>query len=100
MGRTVSLEARRPADLADALNERIAPGADCFVQPIGEIEDPERWRQAARIVGKRRGWKTRTGINARCAWVVNEQGPGPARTDSQFLHRLETMIAGALENQK
>lgn len=99
VGGPISLESRRTADLADALDERIAAGADCFVQPIGEIENPERWRRAARIVGKRRGWKTSTGVNDRCVWMADERGPGPTRADPQVARRLEALIAEALGDE-
>ena len=99
MGSPINLEARRTADLVNTLDEHIAPGADCFVQPIDEIENPERWRQAARIVGKRRGWRTRTGVNDRCVWMADEQGPGPIRADPQLARRLEALIAEALGDE-
>jgi len=95
----ISLEAKRTKILADALDQQVAPGADFFVQPIEEIEDPNRWRQAARLVGQRRGWTTRTGVNDRCAWMVDEQilgGSATALPDEDLIQQLEQMIQEAL----
>jgi hypothetical protein len=101
MGEPISLENRRTDLLADVLDQRIAPDADFFVQPIGEIDDLDRWRRAARLVGQRRGWTTRTGVNDRCVWVVDEKmfdGNDPPLQDEKLIRQLEQMIQETLDD--
>jgi hypothetical protein len=61
-------------------------------QPRVTVDNPDLWRIAARIVGKRRGWRVRTGANARCVWMTNLREPGPSRGDGSLTHRLEVLI--------
>jgi hypothetical protein len=101
MGRPISLEDRRTTDLADAIANRIAPDATYFAAPISEVDSTARWRRAARLVGRRRGWKTRTGVTELCVWMADERsldGCGPTTTDAEVTHQLERMIETALRN--
>lgn len=79
-------------ELVKALDRRLAPDADFLVEPRVTVDNPDLWRIAARIVGKRRGWRVRTGANARCVWMTNLREPGPSRGDGSLTHRLEVLI--------
>lgn len=102
MGRPISLEDRRTTDLANTIDQRIAPDADYFAVPVSEVDDAERWRRAARLVGRRRGWKTRTGVTELCVWMADERsldGCGPTTTDAEVTRQLERMIEEALRSR-
>ena len=101
MGRSISLEGRRTTDLAELIAKRIAPDADYFAVPVSEVDDTERWRRAARLVGRRRGWKTRTGVTDRSVWVADERSLGEvtSQSDAVVTRRLESLIRDALRSQ-
>jgi hypothetical protein len=101
MGKTVDIESRRVADLAAFLDARISPDAEYYAAPIEQIEDAARWRRAARIVGRRRGWNTRTGITDSSVWVADERSLGEvtSQSDAVVTRRLESLIQDALRSQ-
>jgi hypothetical protein len=62
MPRPDPFERRRTQRLANAIEAEFKPTTYFFQAPLSEVEDVDRWRRAARIVGRRRGWKTVTRV--------------------------------------
>jgi hypothetical protein len=60
MGRVVNIESRKVERLADDLLP-VLRDRGTLVADTTTLEDVDRWRRAARLVGRRLGWRMRTG---------------------------------------
>lgn len=61
MAKIVDLERRRVDKLADQIERELAglPAMSHMHVPISDVEDPQRWRRAARIAARRLGGASR-----------------------------------------
>ena len=65
MAKVVDLERRKVDKLADQIERQLAglPPMSHLLVPITEVEDPQRWRRAARLAAHRLGWRVATGVS-------------------------------------
>lgn len=100
MGRMVSIEDRKTERLAAVLERRMAPQLHMgsVTAPLSDVADVDRWRRAARMAGRRLGWRVRTGISERggYVWVIDIREP-PAEVleahQRETMGRLEQMVS-------
>ncbi|HEX2699211.1 MAG TPA: hypothetical protein VHM89_03280 [Acidimicrobiales bacterium] len=101
MAKVVDLERRKVDKLADQIEQQLAvlPPMSHLHVPISEVEDPQRWRRAARLAAHRLGWRVATGVSRHgFVWLTDIREPPPevlkAHT-AEVMDRLDRMIAEA-----
>lgn len=101
MAKVVDLERRRVDKLADQIERQLAvlPPMSHLHVPISEVDDPQRWRRAARLAAHRLGWRVATGVSRHgFVWLTDIREPPPevlkAHT-AEVMDRLDRMISEA-----
>lgn len=101
MARVVDLERHRVEKLAAQIGRQLAglPPMSRLHVPLAEVDDPERWRRAARLAAHRLGWRVATGVSRHgFVWLTDTREP-PAEVREEHargvMDRLDRMIAEA-----
>lgn len=98
MGKLVDFERFKVDQLADQIEGQLAklPPMSHLHVPLSEVEDPERWRRAARVAARRLGWRVATGVSRHgFVWLTDIREPPPEVLEAhtrQVMDRLERMI--------
>ena len=99
MAKIVDLERRRVDKLADQIERQLAglPPMSHLHVPISEVEDPQRWRRAARIAAHRLGWRVATGVSRHgFVWLTDTREPPREVLEArsrQLSDRLDLLIS-------
>lgn len=101
MARVVDLERHRVEKLAAQIERQLAglPPMSRLHVPLSEVDDPQRWRRAARLAAHRLGWRVATGVSRHgFVWLTDVREPPPEVQEAhlrQVTERLDRMIAEA-----
>lgn len=101
MGKVVDLERLKVDKLADQIEGQLAtlPPMSHLHVPLSEVEDPERWRRAARLAAHRLGWRVATGVSRHgFVWLTDIREPAPEVLEAhtrQVMDRLDRIILEA-----
>jgi len=99
VAKVVDLERRKVDKLADEIERQLAglPPMSHLHVPLSEVEDPQRWRRAARLAAHRLGWRVATGVSRHgFVWLTDVREPPPELLEAhsrQVMDRLDRMIS-------
>jgi hypothetical protein len=99
MAKVVDLERRKVDKLAEQIERQLAglPPMSRLHVPIAEVEDPGRWRRAARLAAHRLGWRVATGVSRHgFVWLTDVREPPPEVLEAhsrQVTDRLDRIIS-------
>ena len=101
MAKVVDLERRKVDKLADQIEQELAglPPMSRLHVPLSDVEDPERWRRAARLAAHRLGWRVATGVSRHgFVWLTDVREPPPELLEAHWRlvrDRLDRIISEA-----
>lgn len=93
MAKVVKLERQR----VEALAHELAPvlrDHGYVLADLGDVEDVDRWRRAARRAGRLLGWRVRTRLSrdGRRVWAASDDWPTPPGAHQDAARRLDALL--------
>ena len=94
LGRVVSIEDRKVTALAGRLVPVLQERGAVIVEAV-DVESVDQWRKAARLAGRRLGWRMRTGVakDGSRVWAASDDFEVSEAEDRLAGLRLDALIA-------